>query len=71
MTLNRLPKVVLLVCWAAGFILLNSLPTEAEKERASHQVDTRPCRRRAKKVHCWREGVHPQRQQEDDHDLDY
>jgi dienelactone hydrolase len=47
MTLNR-PKVVLLVCWAAGFVLLNSLPTEARKKKEpptksihGHVVDAR------------------------------
>ena len=32
MTLNRLPKVVLLACWAAGLVILNSLPTEGKKK---------------------------------------
>jgi dienelactone hydrolase len=48
MTLNRLQKVVLLVCWAAGFVLLNSLPTEAWKKKEpptksihGHVVDAR------------------------------
>jgi dienelactone hydrolase len=47
MTLNRLPKVVLLVCWAAGSILLNSLPTEGKKKEPptksihGHVVDAR------------------------------
>jgi dienelactone hydrolase len=48
MTLNRLLKVVLLVCWAAGFVLLNSRPTEAWKKKEpptksihGHVVDAR------------------------------
>ena len=47
MTLNRLPKAVLLVCWAAGSILLNSLPTEGKKKEPptksihGHVVDAR------------------------------
>jgi len=47
MTLNRL-KVLLLVCWVAGFVLLNSLPTEAWKKKEpptksihGHVVDAR------------------------------
>jgi dienelactone hydrolase len=48
MTLNRLLKVALLVCWATGFVLLNSLPTEARKKKEpptksihGHVVDAR------------------------------
>ena len=47
MTLNRLPKAVLLVCWAVGLILLNSLQTEGKKKEPptksihGHVVDAR------------------------------